>query len=316
MPDGKPAAAKRDEEQSTLEREIAAFIEHLECARKLSPHTVRSYRSDLEAYAMWVQREGVLPLSVSTRQLRRYLAELTRARYSSRTINRHLSAIRGLYRWMVDRGVTTSNATDALASPKIAHTLPATMSDEEVKRLLESCDVGNPEGLRDRAFLELLYASGARISEISRLDIADIDRRQGQARLFGKGSKERIVPLYAEALRWLETYLSDARQELAAKAKGVRDDKALFLSTRGRRMSAAALRTRFERQVKLAGLDPSLTPHAMRHTYATELLTGGADMRSVQELLGHASLSTTQIYTHLSVERLKDAARQAHPRGE
>ena len=173
-----------------------------------------------------------------------------------------------------------------------------------------------PAGLRDRAFLELLYASGARISEVSRLDEGSIDFAGGTVKLFGKGAKERVVPLYDLALDWVERYVREARPALLARAKSSRkkDDLALFVSTRGGRMSADALRTVFERHAVHAGLDPALTPHAMRHTFATELLSGGADLRSVQELLGHESLSTTQIYTHLSVERLKDAARASHPR--
>lgn len=308
------AELSREEEQRILEQQAKAYVASLELVRKLSQNTVRAYAQDLDAFCAWVVREGLRPLELTHRQLRRYLAELSRARYSTRTIDRHLSAIRGLYRHLVSEGVTDANAPDAIASPKAAQVLPKTMSDDEARRLIESCDTTEPAGVRDRAFLELLYASGARISELSSLDLDALDFAQGQAKLFGKGSKERIVPLYPEALRWLRTYLSEARPELAAKAKGEREWKAVFLSTRGRRMSAAALRARFERQVTVAGLDRSLTPHAMRHSYATELLSGGADMRSVQELLGHASLSTTQIYTHLSVERLKEAARLAHPR--
>ena len=167
-------------------------------------------------------------------------------------------------------------------------------------------------GLRDRALLELLYATGARISEMAGLRVADLDLAGAQARLFGKGSKERIVPVYDSALEWAGRYLREGRPELAARSREPRDE--LFLSTRGNAMSADALRTVFERRVALAGLDPALTPHAMRHTYATELLGGGADLRSVQELLGHESLSTTQVYTHLSVERLREAAARAHPR--
>lgn len=309
-------ASSREEEADLLERECASFLGYLSGVRNLSQNTLRAYRHDLEAYVEWVRREGVRPLSVTHRQLRRYLADMTRARYTTRTIDRHLSAIRGLYRWLVSRDLTDSNAPDAMAGPRPDLTLPRTMSAEDVETLLESCEVDSAAGVRDRTFLELLYASGARISEVSGLDIDDIDFASGQARLFGKGSKERIVPLYEASLDWVRAYLRDARPELAARAKGEREEHALFLSTRGRRMSAAALRSRFERQVRIAGLDPDLTPHAMRHTYATELLSGGADMRSVQELLGHASLGTTQVYTHLSVDRLKEAARQAHPRGE
>ncbi|HIY50834.1 MAG TPA: tyrosine-type recombinase/integrase, partial [Candidatus Olsenella avicola] len=170
----------------------------------------------------------------------------------------------------------------------------------------------DPAGLRDRALLELLYATGARISEAAGLSVSDVDLRARQVRLFGKGSKERVVPVYEAALDWVARYLGEGRPRLAARSKA--PTEALFLSVRGNPMSADALRTRFEAHVRLAGLDPELTPHAMRHTFATELLTGGADLRSVQELLGHESLSTTQVYTHLSVERLREAAARSHPR--
>lgn len=307
------SAEDRKREQDAFETRVEEFLEYLAKVRNLSPNTVRSYRSDLASYCLWVRLEGVVPLEVTHRQLRSYLADLRRAGYSDRTVGRHLSALRSLYRWFVSEGIATQDAAAALASPKIAKTLPSTMTDDEVGRLFATCDAQTLAGLRDRAFLELLYATGARISEASDLDVRDVSLSERSVRLFGKGSKERIVPAYDGAIAWLARYEREARPELAAEAKGTRTD-ALFLSTRGRRMSAAALRDVFERHVDLAGLDPALTPHAMRHTFATELLSGGADLRTVQELLGHESLSTTQIYTHLSVGRLKDAARQAHPR--
>ena len=315
MRDG-AAAANRDDEQGLFEHEVGDYLAYLQGVRNMSPNTVRSYETDLKAYCAWVRREGVRPHVVTHRQLRRYLAELSHAGYSSRTLNRHLSSIRGLYRWLVSQELVTADAAAALASPKIGRSLPRTMGDQDVRALIDSCETEGLEGPRDRAFLELLYASGARISEISQLDVGDIDYSQDQVRLFGKGSKERVVPLYPEALKAVSEYAKNVRPQLAARRKGREHTKALFVSTRGNRMSAAALRSRFERQVSLAGLDGSITPHAMRHTYATELLSGGADLRSVQELLGHESLATTQIYTHLSVERLKEATRQAHPRGE
>ena len=229
-----PEARQRARELGLLGRQVEAFCAHLQTVRNLSPNTVRAYRCDLDAFCSWAAREGVRPLSITHRELRSYLAGLSRAGYSSRTVNRHLSALRGLYRWMSRKGVCDGGAVAAVASPKVGRGLPRTMSDADVSRLLESCDGEDPVSLRDRCFLELLYATGARVSEMAGLRVAD--------------------------------------------------------------------------------LDPALTPHAMRHTYATELLGGGADLRSVQELLGHESLSTTQVYTHLSVERLRDAAARAHPR--
>lgn len=308
-------ADQREQAQRDFEDAVAGYLAYLGGVRNLADNTLRAYQIDLEAYCAWLAREGVVGATIGHRELRRYLAYLTRAGYTTRTVNRHLSAIRGLYKWMLSQGLVDSDAAAALASPKIARSLPRTMGDDDVLALLDTCDTTTAEGVRDAAFLELLYASGARISEVARLDVGDIDFAQAQVRLFGKGSKERVVPLYPRALQAIRTYLGAARSELAAKARGEKT-AALFVSTRGNRMSAAALRTRFERCVSLAGIDAGITPHAMRHTYATELLSGGADLRSVQELLGHESLATTQIYTHLSVERLKEATRQAHPRGE
>ena len=304
--------------ESVLAAERRSFLAYLGQVRGLSDNTVKAYRADLASFASWAERSHVDPLLATHRDLRGFLADLTRAGYSVRTVDRRLSAVRDFYGWMLRVGICSVDPAAALATPKGARRLPKTMSDEEVQRLLSTCDTSDATGLRDRAFLELLYASGARISEVSRLDVASIDFARSQATLFGKGSKERIVPLYDVALDWLRRYLDEARHNLAAAVK--RGDPegpegALFLSTRGRRMSADALRTVFEAHVRQAGLDSTLTPHTMRHTYATELVSGGADLRSVQELLGHESLSTTQVYTHLSVDRLKDAARRAHPRG-
>ncbi|MDY4534287.1 MAG: tyrosine recombinase XerC [Tractidigestivibacter sp.] len=302
---------------SVLADERHAFLAYLGRVRGLSENTVRAYRADLASFASWAERSHVDPLRATHRDLRGFLADLARAGYTVRTVDRRLSAVRDFYGWMLREGICSVDPAAALATPKGARRLPKTMSDEDVRRLLSTCDAEAPTGLRDRAFLELLYASGARISEVSRLDVPSIDFGRRQATLFGKGSKERIVPLYGIALDWVGRYLDEARPVLSAAARGGRaegPEGALLLSTRGRRMSADALRTAFEAHVRLAGLDPGLTPHAMRHTYATELVSGGADLRSVQELLGHESLSTTQVYTHLSVERLKDAARRAHPR--
>lgn len=290
---------------------IDKFLLYIASIKNLSENTVRAYSIDLDEYLEWCAREGINPLTIEHREIRSWLATLSQAGYSSATVNRHLSAVRSFYKWLLSIGETKQDAAAAVSSPKLAKRLPKTMSDKDVSRLLDVC-ANDIEGIRDRALIELLYASGARISEAAGIKLSDIDFSQKQLRLFGKGSKERIVPLYQEALSALDTYIASARPALLSKGK--EPSANLFISVRGNAMSAAALRVRFERLVKLAGLDSSLTPHSMRHTFATELLEGGADLRSVQELLGHESLSTTQIYTHLSVERLKSAALQAHPR--
>ncbi len=294
---------------------IESFLAYLSSTRNLSENTVRGYGIDLEAFRSWAEKAGIDPLHVTHQQFRRYLASLTRAGYSTRTVNRHLSAIRGIYKWLFAEGLIDEESASSIASPKMSKKLPKTMSDADFRSLLATCDRRDPQGIRDVAMLELLYATGARISEIASLEVRDVNMQSSLVTLFGKGSKERIVPIYDAALRAVKGYLADARPKLAAKAKGKGPGDALFVSIRGNAMSAAALRDRFEACVRRAGLDSGLTPHSMRHTYATELLDGGADLRSVQELLGHESLSTTQIYTHLSIDRLKEATRVSHPRG-
>lgn len=300
---------------------IDRYLLYLKDIRNLSAHTLRAYEGDLGIYLRWLDNHNLDGLDLSHRQVRLWLADQLQARYASSTINRRLSAVRDLYRWLVREGITEKDCTAAVASPKRARTLPHTLDNGSVEKLLAACDLTTAEGVRDRAFLELLAATGARISEVSALNLSDIDRELQQVRLFGKGAKERLVPLYPEAIKRLDLYLQTARSELRSHAHissesdvHSNDHEAVFISVRGKRMSADALRLRFTHYKKIAGIDMSLTPHAMRHSYATELLSGGADMRSVQELLGHADLSTTQIYTHLSIERLKEATRQAHPR--
>ena len=302
-------------ESASVGELVDGFLTYLTDVRRLSPHTVRAYKTDLQAYVEWCDLSGANPLNMTQRRLRAYMANMTKARYADKTINRRLSSLRTFYGWLVREDVIESNPAAPIPGRKLPKTLPKTMVDEDVRRILEACDESTAEGLRDRALIELLYASGARISEAAALKPEDIDFNQGQVRLFGKGSKERIVPLYDVALEAIRTYLQEGRPELTRRRKGGRRAQALFVSARGNDMTAGALRTRFERLVTLAGVSRAVTPHAMRHTFATELLTGGADLKAVQELLGHESLATTQIYTHLSVERLKAATRQAHPRG-
>lgn len=294
----------------------ARFLMTLSMIEGMSPETVRAYRGHLEALDRWAALQGVDPFAMGVVEFRRYLADMRRARYAPRSVAAHLSAIRSFFRWATLEGIPTQDAASSLVAPKIPRSLPATVSHEEMRHLLAAPDLDKPDGVRDACMLELMYATGARISELSRLDVRSIDMRRRTATLFGKGSKERIVPVYRRALDATARYVEDARPILLARAKAADDDalRALFISTRGKRMSAAALRRRFETLARSVGIPADVTPHAMRHTFATDLLDGGADLRSVQELLGHASLSTTQIYTHLTPDRLKAAVHQAHPR--
>ena len=292
------------------------FMRYVEGVRGLSPQTCRAYRQHVEAYGRWCQRIHVNPLAPTVRDLRAYLGDLHAARYSKRTMAAHLSAVRSFFRWLVAEGLTDADPASALMTPKIDRRLPATLTVDEVDRLLATPDTACAEGVRDACMLELFCATGARISELAGLTVDSIDTGEGTVRLFGKGSKERIVPVYPRALEVYGSYVAQARVELLAAHRGADPHvQALFISRQGKPMDAAALRYRFRKLARAAGLPPDITPHTMRHTFATELVEGGADLRSVQELLGHASLSTTQLYTHLAPEALRNAVHRAHPRG-
>ena len=298
---------------------VDGYLESLRVEKGAAKHTQRSYRADLEAFLRWCARHDVDPTQATHRQIRAYLGELDAARYSRATINRHLSSLHGFYKWMSLTGASETDPASVLSGPKQSRHLPHVLKGNEMDRLLAVHgpfdEWGNPReqtvsDKRDQAILELLYASGARISEVASLNVFDVDFPSHLVRLFGKGSKERIVPLHDICVASLRTYLDEARPVLMGSKRSTR----LFISTRGNPMSADAMRAMFKRTVHQAGLDGRLSPHDMRHTFATDLLEGEADLRSVQEMLGHASLSTTQIYTHLSAARLKEAHTQAHPR--
>ena len=299
----------------------ARYCDSLRIENGASAHTVRNYMVDLRDYLRWAHRANVDALQPSHRQLRRYLAELDQAQYARRTVNRRLSSIRGYYRWMVASGIIETSPADVLHGLKEDKTLPHRISARDMAKILS---VWGPTGLdgkpqeqtpvaiRNQAILEFLYACGVRISEASGLLVSQVDIRGAQVRVIGKGNKERIVPIHAVALESMTRYLEFARGQLLAGRE--RTDR-FFVSTRGNAMGTDAMRKMFKDTLLKAGVDLSYSPHDMRHTFASDLLEGGADLRSVQEMLGHSSLSTTQIYTHLSAARLKSVHHQAHPRG-
>lgn len=295
---------------------IDGFVVYIARVEGLSPETVRTYGSHLEAFGTWCCRACDGFLCSDVRGLRSYLAELRSTGLSASSLSAHLSAIRSLYRWASLDGLVDVDPAGALLSPKRSKPLPRTLDAHQVELLIATPDTSCAEGARDRALLELLYASGARISEAAGLTVDSIDFSDRSVRLFGKGRKERIVPLYRRALDAVSRYLDGPRDELLARAPCPAGGmtRALFISGRGRPMDAGALRYRFKKIVAACGLPADTTPHTMRHTFATDLIEGGADLRSVQELLGHASLSTTQLYTHLTPEAMKRAVSGAHPR--
>lgn len=299
---------------------LDGFMDHLMYERNCSKHTVRNYRVDLSDFLRWVQRNGLELNTMTHRQLRGYLAEMDAARYTKATINRHLSAIKGFFTWLDVNDICTGNPASALSGPKKSSKLPKVIQQKDMDALLSvySCVDADGEAheqsasdIRDQAVLELLYACGARVSEVANLKVKDVDFKTSRIKVFGKGSKERIIPMHTKAAAAMRQYAELARDKLL----GGKSSELFFVSNRGNPYSDQAIRKMFKSALMKAGLDPSLSPHAMRHSFATDVLGGGADLRSVQEMLGHSSLSTTQIYTHVSPERLKSVHSQAHPRG-
>ena len=312
--DGMPAC---DPRAASL---VEDFCDALRVERNASVHTVRAYRIDLMDYVRWAARGGIDPLAATHRQLRRYLGELDSAQYSRTTVNRRLSALRSFFRWLNVTDVCDCDPASVLSGPRKQKDLPHVIRPADMARLLsvhgKRDGVGNPReqspaDLRNLALLEFLYACGARVSEASGLLADNVDFERGQVKVFGKGARERIVPLHDLALASMRTYQLLGRPRLLKE----KECPFFFVSTRGNGMTTDAIRKMFKESLRAAGLDETLSPHDMRHTFATDLLEGGADLRSVQEMLGHASLSTTQVYTHLSPGRLKQVHRRAHPRG-
>ncbi len=294
----------------TAEALVDEFVTHLRVERNLSPNTVKAYATDLASLLAWAEREQTHVLDVDHRRLRRYLAELDQARYAKRTIARRLAAIRAFYRYLVLRGYTTGSPAAVLSTPRLQRTLPAVAPEALVADLLATPDTATPFGVRDAAMLELLYATGVRVSELSGLDMGDVDLVGGTVRVMGKGSRERVVPMHPAAIRLLREYLASGRPHLQGASSG----SAFFLNRLGTRLTDGGIRRMMERHLTSMGASAQMTPHALRHSFATHLLEGGADLRTVQELLGHVALSTTQIYTHVSTKHLRDVHKGAHPR--
>ena len=305
----------------SLSRAIDGFETHVADERRFSPRTVLAYRSDLDRFADFWEREfaeesaGKTPLSkVDTLAVRSYLAYLHRARLANRSLARHLSTLRSFFRWACREGHLEQNPAKGLPSPRVPKTLPRAMTLPDTERLLAADEeTFVPE--RERALFELLYATGLRVSEAAGLDLEDVDFSSRLARVTGKGSRERIVPFGEQAADALCAYLP-SRAALRHRASGARDEtgEPLFVNARGGRLTPRSMARLLKRRLRAAGLPADISPHALRHTFATHLLQAGADLRAIQELLGHASLSTTQKYTHLDAARLREVYRNAHPK--
>lgn len=289
---------------------VDRFLHHLSSERNASPQTVRAYASDLARYLEWAERASADPLGSDPRILRRYLADLDRAKYARRTVARRLSAIRSLFAYLNREGELGHDPASVVASPKLPARLPRLVPTEVLAELLDDLGDGTPAGIRDRAIFELLYATGARVSELVSLDLGDVDLASGQIRVTGKGDKQRILPLHPEASSRVRVYLATGRPGLRPKA----GEDAVFLNRSGSRLTDGGIRRLLRRHLDSMGAASGVTPHTFRHTFATHLLEAGADLRTVQDLLGHVALSTTQLYTHLGVQRLQRVHRDSHPR--
>ena len=299
---------------------IHRYLEHLQGERQVSPQTLRAYEHDLLTFHEFLARDflgkelgEVSPQDVDALAVRSFLAALTRRGLSKRSQGRALSAVRSLFRFACREGTLEANPAQGVKTPKTPKTLPRHLRPGEVERLIEAPEGEGPLVLRDRAILELLYAAGLRVSELVGLDWPDVDLSARVVRVMGKGSKERMVPFgrpAAEALRqWLGVW-----ETVRSPADQADDGQPVFLTGKGKRLGDRAVRRLIDRWVDVAAVARGVHPHTLRHTFATHLLEGGADLRAIQELLGHSSLSTTQKYTHLEVERLLAVYRDAHPR--
>jgi integrase/recombinase XerD len=303
---------------TALDRAVLGWLAHLDVERGAARNTLASYRRDLRRYVAFLEEQGVTdPAQVDEAQVTGFVVALREGDaehppLTSTSVARSLVAVRGLHRFLLLEGVTANDPASDVRPPSAPKRLPKAISTSQVEQLLEASSVGGtPSSLRDRALLEVLYGCGARISEATGLDVDDLDLEGGAVRLLGKGGKERVVPIGSFARSAVQEYLVRARPGFAVRGTGT---PALFLNTRGGRLSRqsawAALRASAER----AGLSTSISPHTLRHSFATHLLDGGADVRVVQELLGHASVTTTQIYTLVTAERLREVYAAAHPR--
>ncbi|SMG41246.1 site-specific tyrosine recombinase XerD [Cedecea sp. NFIX57] len=290
---------------------IEQFLDALWLERNLAENTLSSYRRDLTMVAEWLQRQQLSFLTVQASDLQSLLAERVEGGYKATSSARLLSAMRRLFQYLYREKMREDDPSTLLSSPKLPQRLPKDLSEAQVERLLQSPCVDLPIELRDKAMLEVLYATGLRVSELVGLTMSDISLRQGVVRVIGKGNKERLVPLGEEAVHWIEEYLKYARPELL---NGQSLD-VLFPSNRAQQMTRQTFWHRIKHYAVLAGIDSEkLSPHVLRHAFATHLLNHGADLRVVQMLLGHSDLSTTQIYTHVATARLRQLHQQHHPR--
>ena len=301
--------AKRD---NSLERYLEIFLNHLTLERGLSDNSIDAYARDLKRYLQYLNDLGLAePDRIQRPAIVDFIEQLVQAGLAPASVARTISAVRGFHRFLVSEGFSKTDPGEQLEAPRLKRGLPGVLDVHEVESLLKQPDTSRPLGLRDRAMLELMYACGLRITELLTLRESDLFLEQGFVRCWGKGSKERVIPVGAIAQSWVKRYLDQVRPRWAKPGLS----QTLFLNRRGGHLSRMGFWKILRRYAQKAGIRKRVHPHILRHSFATHLLEGGADLRSVQEMLGHADISTTQIYTHVDREYLKEVHRQFHPRG-
>jgi integrase/recombinase XerC/integrase/recombinase XerD len=298
------------EELSPAWGELLALHGRDLAARSAAPKTIAAYGRDLRQFAVWCDAAGLAPLALRHRDVRRYAASLSGSGSSPATVARKLAAIRSLYAFLLRTERVTQNPADLVSAPKAGKKLPAVLTTEQISEILDGAPARTALELRDRAMIELAYSCGLRSEEVISLDVGSLDFEAEQLSVVGKGSRHRRLPVGEPAQRAVEDYLARSRPSLVDDPA----ERALFLSRNGRRLSTSDVSRRLSVRVREAAAASGISPHALRHSFATHLLEGGADLRTIQELLGHSSISTTQIYTHLDAARLRDAYAGSHPR--
>jgi len=290
---------------------IDTYLDAIWMEKGLSENTLASYRRDLQAFASWLETRSVPLTAVTPADIQGFLAHRLQKGISARSTSRFLSSLRGFYQYLLRERQVQEDPTLLIESPKLPKPLPKSLTEDDVEALLAAPDVATVLGLRDRAMLELLYACGLRVSELVGLRMSSLGMNQGVVRVTGKGGKERLIPMGEEAMRWIARYLKESRPALLASGS----DDVLFPSQRSQQMTRQTFWHRIKRYAVEAGIRKPLSPHTLRHAFATHLINHGADLRAVQLLLGHSDLSTTQIYTHVARQRMQELHARHHPRG-
>ncbi|NLX91122.1 MAG: tyrosine recombinase XerC [Firmicutes bacterium] len=297
---------------------MVSYLEKFKLFMKIQKNaaalTIKGYERDIAQFFRFLDSQGYSVQSLNYPILRHFLALLKEQHYSRSTIARKISAVRAFLRYLKKEGVLSGNSWEIVSTPKKDKRLPVFLYPDEVLELLEAPEKGSVLGLRDRAILEILYGSGVRVSELTGLNLADVDMEDGFLRILGKGTKERIVPIGKYARQAVAVYLRNGRPELEKKCEPERQEDALFLNKLGQRLSDRSVRRILSKYSARIGLGSQVSPHALRHSFASHMLNAGADLRIVQDLLGHASISTTQIYTHITKDELKRTYLKTHPR--